>query len=380
MKLKNKHQSERYINSKFYDSIKKEKREYIRLYMGENVVYVDKSDSVHYSKMINLGYSPTMTDEYKIGRVGNMKGLKHSDVTKKRMSDVQKSINKSWLVGRKVSNETKEKYKNSIKKRKEENPDFYKESIERRTLTIKKLYANGILDVKGSKNPMFGYRYTEEMRKDRSLSIQRGYNNGLTILEVCEKIIIPALLKSPMTIGEIKKLANWKSKRPHEIKKIILKVDPKFNFDLILPTKISQKTESQIAAKADSEQRRNNNGYNYEELYNIFISPKISPSTTLREMRKEYDLDTRALKSIITKFHPNGVQYWSELTSKEMIISQEIKDRKRYCGHTQKEFYDKFVHPHIKTKKYSEIIKISPVPITYNMITQMIRKYHQKSL
>lgn len=380
MKLKNRHQEQRYINSRFYDSIKKEKREYIRLYMGEDVVYVNQYDSDHYNEMISLGYGLIMTEEYKKGRVGNMKGRKHSEESKQKMSVVQKSIPKTWLRGRKMSNETKEKYKNSITKLKEENPDRYNESIKKRTDKMKILYTNGTLSAKGDKNPMFGYHYNKEMRRERSLSIQKGYNNGLTIIEVCEKIIIPALLQSPMTMKEIMKLANWKSKRPHEIKKIISQADPKFNFDLILPTKMPPRTISYKAAKADSEQRRNNNGYNYEELYKFFISPEISPSTTLRGMREEYNLDTRALKSIITKFHPNGNQYWSELTSKEMIISQEIKDRKRYCGYTRKEFYDEFVHPHIGGKTNSEIIKISPVDISHGMIRKMIDDYSPRGV
>jgi len=375
MKLKNKHQKQRYINSRFYELIKKEKREYIRLYMGESVVYVDKDDSTRYEKMINLGYNTVMTEEYKKGRVGMMKGKKHSKDTLKRMSEVQKSIPKTWLVGKPVSEETKEKMKNTKRKRKEENPDYYKESEEKRTKKMREMYANGTLSVKGEKNPMFGYHYTPEKRRERSLSIQKGYNNGLTISEVCEKIIIPALLENPMTISEIKKLANLKSKRPHEIRQIIKQVDPNFNFDLIKPTIYPPKTSSQREAKADAEQRRNNNGYNYEELYKIFISPNITPSTSLREMRKKYNLDTRALKSIITKFHPNGEQYWSDLTSKEMIISQEIKDRKKYNGLTQKEFYDEFIHPHIKTKENSEIIKISPIPITNNTIKRLIDKF-----
>jgi len=73
-------------------------------------------------------------------------------------------------------------------------------------------------------------------------------------------------------------------------------------------------------------------------------------------------------------------QYWSELTSREIVISQEIKDRNRYCGHTQKEFYYKFIHPHIETKKNSEIIKISPVPISYDMISRMIDKYTARGM
>jgi hypothetical protein len=58
-----------------------------------------------------------------------------------------------------------------------------------------------------------------------------------------------------------------------------------------------------------------------------------------------------------------------------MIISQELKDRKRYCGYTRKEFYDKFVHPHIGGKTNSEIIKISPVNISHGMIRKMIDDY-----
>lgn len=100
LRASNKYQNKRYFNSKLYNFIKTNKKPYTRLYLLDKVKYIYIDDHNEIDNFINKGWSLKMTPEFKVGRVGNMLGRKHSDKTKKKMSD--SSIGKPKLYARGV--------------------------------------------------------------------------------------------------------------------------------------------------------------------------------------------------------------------------------------------------------------------------------------
>jgi group I intron endonuclease len=84
-------------------------------------------------------------NEKKVG----MYGKKHTEETKKKMSDAAKGKEKPWLSGRKISEETKEKISQSNKGKK---------LSEETKQKISKNHHN----VSGKNNPMFGKKHSQE--------------------------------------------------------------------------------------------------------------------------------------------------------------------------------------------------------------------------
>lgn len=136
--VKNKYQSNR-ISSNIYkllkESIKIEPMH--RVYLLNKVKYFHKTDPelvLH----LNNGWSLEMTAEYKIGRVGNMKGKSHSENTKEKMRNIVKTPERNL----KISN------------------------------SVKSAYSEGRLDRKGENNTNFGKIHSEETRKKISLGLK----------------------------------------------------------------------------------------------------------------------------------------------------------------------------------------------------------------
>ena len=76
----NDHQTKRY-SSKLYNHLRsklKIKNAYHRLYNLDKVKYIPKDDTTMFDKYVSMGWSSVMTPEYKVGRVGNMKGKTQS--------------------------------------------------------------------------------------------------------------------------------------------------------------------------------------------------------------------------------------------------------------------------------------------------------------
>lgn len=97
---------------------------------------------------------------HKDKKVG-MYGKNHSEDTKKKMSDIMKEKDKSWLLGRKHNDETKEKISNSHKGKVLSD------------LTKKKISENHH-DVSGEKNPMYGKKHSPEtIEKIRKKALER---------------------------------------------------------------------------------------------------------------------------------------------------------------------------------------------------------------
>jgi hypothetical protein len=321
MRLKNKHQEQRYVNSRFYESLKKAKPKYKKLYMSENVIYVNILDPNHYDEMILQGWTPIMPEEYKKGRVGNMIGRKHSEETKKKMRISNKLVDRSFMRGKKHSKETIEKQKETRRIRKLENPHIYDAGIKRTKEKRKQKFASGELSVKGDKNPRYGIKLSDAWKARQSEVMERNANNGMTHLELCEQIIIPALKEKPLNIKEIQQLANcnW---RPHYIRSIVEQIDP--NFDLSRIKKMTyKKKESDNKKHAERLQRMNNNGRTFEEIFNESLAPNITEHSNVYQIMKDLNVLMKTLRLIIERHHPEGLDFWNRL------ITYSVKNFKK---------------------------------------------------
>jgi hypothetical protein len=311
MRIRNKFQKKRYINSRFYESLKRSKPKYKKLYKGESVVYIDYSDSIYYKEMLSKGYSSVMTDEYKIGRVGNMVGKKHTSETKKKMSISAKLVDRSFMLGQKHSTERIEKQKETKRLRKLENPNIYDEGMKIAKEKMKHKFASGELSVKGDKNPRYGVKLSDEWKERQRETMERNANNGMTHLELCEHVILPALKEAPMFIKDIQKLANCKW-RPHYIRSIVRRVDPTFDILRIKRTPLIKK-EIHCKKHAEKLQRKHNNGKTFEEIFDESIKQNINEFSNVDELLEKLNLSMKTLRLIITKFHPEGLNFWNML-------------------------------------------------------------------
>jgi len=160
----NKYQK-RYFNSRFYHTVKADRKRYVRLYKGDSVKYVDKDDKNIIINFINDGWTIQMTEEFKIGRVGKMEGKKHSEETKKKMSDAAIGKPKPHLLGLKKSKENIEKAKETRLRNKINNPEIYNKSCKERSKRRMEALKNGLIRVDGEHNGMFGKKHSEETRR-----------------------------------------------------------------------------------------------------------------------------------------------------------------------------------------------------------------------
>jgi len=164
LKSNNKHQ-DRHINSRMYAIIKPDFKSFIRLYKGEQVKYLYKNQVEEISLLEKDGWSREMTEEFKEGRVGQMKGRKHSEESKKKMSEATKGKPKEHLRGIKRTEEEIAKMIETKRLKKENNPEEYWASFKKGAETRKKMYESGELDMSGENNPMYGKHHTEEAKK-----------------------------------------------------------------------------------------------------------------------------------------------------------------------------------------------------------------------
>lgn len=164
LRAKNPHQQGRYINSRLYSLIKPNFKTYVRLYNKEKRAMLHESKISEIAELENQGWSRKMTQEYKDSSMKCMKGKKHSDETKVKMSASQKGIPKLKLRGVKKSPESVKKQKETIKKNKEENPEKYQKTIDARSLKMKAKYEKGELSMSGENNGMFGKHHSDNTK------------------------------------------------------------------------------------------------------------------------------------------------------------------------------------------------------------------------
>ena len=147
LKTSNKNQKLRYFNSNLYSQLKRNMPKYTRLYKLDSVKYViDKEDI---DLLVNDGWSKIMTAEFKIGRVGHMKGRKHSEQSKKLMREnsARYWTNKTMSE---ESNMKKSKRLTGIKR-----TETFKEN---QSKNARRQHADGRLNSKGNNNPNSKFR------------------------------------------------------------------------------------------------------------------------------------------------------------------------------------------------------------------------------
>lgn len=178
---KNVHQK-RYFNSRFYSAAKVDRKRYIRLYNKESIKYIDIDDKNIINELINNGWVYEMTEEYKVGRVGNMVGRKHSSKTKEKMSQAAVGKSKPYLLGVKKSKECIEKAKKTRQDNKIKNPEFYSKGNMARSKKRQEALKNGLIKVDGENNGMFGKRHSEETKVLIALKAKERHKKKLELL------------------------------------------------------------------------------------------------------------------------------------------------------------------------------------------------------
>ena len=224
LKLSNKYQ-QRYNNSRLYNIIKKQPRNFTIIYKDNKKIYIDSDDIIRLNEEIKNGASLVMPDEYKVGRVGNMRNKQHSKETKLKMSE---SAKKSTTHGMGIKNLTASDLKlrgiKSAKTRKQNeliNPDIYKESRIIQTSKLKEMYKSGKLSNKGKNNPRYGAVLTDETKRLISIKRQRAGCESYSHEELYYMFIKP-LIDRQISIKEICKLIPGK-KTPFYLRQIISK-------------------------------------------------------------------------------------------------------------------------------------------------------------
>lgn len=159
----------RHTNSRLYAKIKPDFHENVRLYKGLKVKYVSKNNPEGINELKLQGWSETMTPEFKARNTGNMKGKRHSDETKRKMSAASKGKPKHWLRGTKRSEETKQKAKESRIQADVNDPERKKRRLENTSKRTKELFASGKLNVSGENNPRFGAVLSDETKEKISI-------------------------------------------------------------------------------------------------------------------------------------------------------------------------------------------------------------------
>lgn len=177
LKSSNKYQ-ERLVSSRLYAQIKPDFKSFVRVYKLDKVKYLYKNEIDKIEEFISKGWTCNkMTPEYKVGRCGNFKGLKHSKETKEKMS-LSAPKTRISQRGVKPSKESIEKQKNTFQKNKKENPEKYKECAKKRGEIIRKKYINGELQSKrGVNNNMYGQTHTKESRHKISKAVSQSWKN-----------------------------------------------------------------------------------------------------------------------------------------------------------------------------------------------------------
>jgi hypothetical protein len=186
---------------------------------------------------------------------------------------------------------------------------------------MKKKYESGELSVKGEKNPRYGIKLSDEWKARQSEVMERNANNGLTHVELCEQIIIPALEKEPMFIKDIQELANCKW-QPHYIRSMVKQIHPDFDISRIKKTPLIRK-ESHTKKHTEKLQRKHNNGRTFEEIFNESLQPIITEYSNVYQIMKDFNLSMKTLRLIVGRFHPEGLIFWQKL------IAHTVKNFKK---------------------------------------------------
>jgi hypothetical protein len=152
---------DRYINARLYEQIKPNFKEYTRLYKENKVKYLSKSDIESIERLKKEGWGLAMTNEFKEKSRKCMLGKKHSEETKRKMSESAKKIPKDHLRGVKRDPKIFEKIKITRELYKITHPEEYAQFLKERSERTKQMHKDGIF----GENPMKGKNHTEEAKE-----------------------------------------------------------------------------------------------------------------------------------------------------------------------------------------------------------------------
>lgn len=169
----------RYYNSHAFEFAKREYRDMPKkcLYKGDRKRLAYTEDEM-YQELLADGWSPTMSDEYKLGRVGQMAGKIHSEETKEkqRIAHIGR-IHRPWTE--------EEKLNLSVKSTGRKQTESQKLAKSERLIAE---YKKGLKEKPiGNKNPMFGRKrkaaYNPETLECRYVDITNSSSELDALLE-----------------------------------------------------------------------------------------------------------------------------------------------------------------------------------------------------
>lgn len=169
LRSSNPHQKNRYISSRFYEKIKPNFKSFVRLYKGLEIKYLYDTQVSEILRLEECGWSRTMTIERRQRTSERApKGLKRSEETRRRMSLALKGKPRPASRGKKPSEESKIKAAATRKKRIEENPEKHQEYLNQLSKRSKEMHAQGLINLSGENNGMFGKNHSTESKERMS--------------------------------------------------------------------------------------------------------------------------------------------------------------------------------------------------------------------
>jgi len=169
LRSSNPHQKSRYINSRFYEKIKPNFKSFVRLYKGLEIKYLYDTQVSEISYLEESGWSRAMTKERRQQTSERApKGLKRSEETRRKQSLALKGKPRPATRGRKNSEESKIKAAETRKKWIKENPEEYREYLDQISKRSREMHAQGIINLSGENNGMFGKNHSTESKERMS--------------------------------------------------------------------------------------------------------------------------------------------------------------------------------------------------------------------
>lgn len=176
LRSSNLHQKNRYTSSRFYEKIKPNFKSFVRLYKGLEIKYLYDTQVNEILYLEESGWSRKMTSERRQQTSERApKGVKRSEETRRKQSLALKGKLRPATRGRKPSEESKVKAAETRKKWIVENPEQYQEYLNRISKRSKEMHAQGIIDLSGENNGMFGKNHSAESRERMSETRKRNW-------------------------------------------------------------------------------------------------------------------------------------------------------------------------------------------------------------
>jgi len=169
LRSSNPYQKNRYISSRFYEKLKPNFKSFVRLYKGLEIKYLYETQISEISHLEESGWSRKMTDERRqLTSERAPRGIIRSEETRAKQSLALKGKPRPATRGRKLSEAAKTKAAETRKKWIEENPELYQEYLNQISKRSREMHAQGIINLSGENNGMFGKNHSTESKERMS--------------------------------------------------------------------------------------------------------------------------------------------------------------------------------------------------------------------